>query len=340
MSDIFLSYASEDYKQAKKIAYALESHGWSVWWDRKIIAGQVFDQVIEDELEAAKSVVVLWSKNSVDSEWVKTEAAVARDRGVLVPVMIEPVKLPLAFRRKQTADLVGWNDDTDHEGFQALCDGVATIITGAAPPQRLQKPAKQPKFKRSWMLIFASVIVLLAGAGLVWQNILQKTDGKKVTSEEKSEFRRDILKRLSTAQYEAVSELGTDKSKAVGLIDKNLADIDKAMKSFPNDPDFLALKGYTAKDVYQSSKDLLLRKKRLEYLSLARQSFEQALELDPDNPSAHNGMGNVLFFEGDFDGALQQHKKALRLANGEYPAARHDMQLVEKVKNGEIPFAF
>jgi len=34
-----------------------------VWWDRKIIAGQTFDEVIEHELETAKSVVVLGSKD-------------------------------------------------------------------------------------------------------------------------------------------------------------------------------------------------------------------------------------------------------------------------------------
>jgi hypothetical protein len=54
MTDIFLSYASEDRERASKLASSLEACGWSVWWDRKIIAGQTFDQVIEHELETAK----------------------------------------------------------------------------------------------------------------------------------------------------------------------------------------------------------------------------------------------------------------------------------------------
>ena len=39
MADIFLSYAKEDRAQARTFAKMLESCGWSVFWDRKIIAG-------------------------------------------------------------------------------------------------------------------------------------------------------------------------------------------------------------------------------------------------------------------------------------------------------------
>ncbi|HEX5863293.1 MAG TPA: toll/interleukin-1 receptor domain-containing protein, partial [Casimicrobiaceae bacterium] len=133
MADIFISYASEDRERASQFASALEKRGWSVWWDRNIIAGQSFDKVIEREVESAKSVVVLWSKYSIDSEWVKNEAADAAQRNVLVPAMIDPVKLPLEFRRKQTADLVDWDSNPAHPGFVALCTGVTSILTGAAP---------------------------------------------------------------------------------------------------------------------------------------------------------------------------------------------------------------
>ena len=57
MADVFLSYAREDRDRAQRLASALESHGWSVWWDRNIVADQIFDQVIEHELDAAKRVV-------------------------------------------------------------------------------------------------------------------------------------------------------------------------------------------------------------------------------------------------------------------------------------------
>ena len=83
MTDVFISYASEDRARAEMLAGALAALGWSVWWDRKIITGQAFDQAIEHALETARSVVVLWSRHAIASEWVKNEAAVAAERGVI-----------------------------------------------------------------------------------------------------------------------------------------------------------------------------------------------------------------------------------------------------------------
>ena len=80
MTDIFISYAAEDRELAECLATALGTMGWSVWWDREIIAGQAFDQAIEHALESAKSVVVLWSWHSVLSEWVKNETAVGEPK--------------------------------------------------------------------------------------------------------------------------------------------------------------------------------------------------------------------------------------------------------------------
>ena len=77
MSDIFVSYASVDRERAKIVAEALAARGLSVWWDRVIPPGRQFDEVIEEALDAARCVVVLWSQASTASTWVKTEAAEA-----------------------------------------------------------------------------------------------------------------------------------------------------------------------------------------------------------------------------------------------------------------------
>src|SRR5437899_2043766 len=103
MSDIFFSYATDDRLRTRRLVEALEAQGWSVWWDRTIPPGETFDSVIEKALDRARCVVVLWSKTSVSSDWVKTEAAEAARRRILVPVLIDDVAVPLAssgaFRR-------------------------------------------------------------------------------------------------------------------------------------------------------------------------------------------------------------------------------------------------
>ena len=175
MSDIFISYAREDLDRARRLASALESRGWSVWWDRRIVAGQTFDQTIERELESARSVVVLWSKDSIESEWTKNEATVAAERNVLVPALLDDVRIPLEFRRKQTANLIDWNGDASHEGFQALCEGIAgrigapslTTQTNVLPPPPPHRRWPIASGWRTWTAA-AAVAVAATTAGALW----------------------------------------------------------------------------------------------------------------------------------------------------------------------------
>jgi len=166
VTDVFISYANEDRDRAGRLASALGALGWSVWWDRKIITGQAFDQAIERELETAKSVVVLWSNHSIASEWVKNEAAVAAERGVLVPATIESVRLPLEFRRKQTADLSDWNGEPSHGGFQALCEGVSTAISGAPLHQPIRRQGQKLRWNPRWELAAIAILVVAVGLGV------------------------------------------------------------------------------------------------------------------------------------------------------------------------------
>lgn len=142
MSDIFISYASEDRPTARALAEALEARGWTVWWDRRIPTGKDYADVIETELTAARCVIVLWSEHSVKSSWVKTEAADASGRGVLIPALIDGVKIPLEFRRLQAADLVGWEGGESGAGFDTLvADLDALLGRPPAPPVVTAPPA-------------------------------------------------------------------------------------------------------------------------------------------------------------------------------------------------------
>ncbi len=131
MSDIFISYAGEDRDRVRELAVALERQGWEVWWDRKsIAAGELFDEVIDKELNAAKSVVVVWTTTSVKSHWVKDEATVGWERNVLVPVLLEPepFKPPLGFRQIHGAELFDWNGDETSHAFLKLISDLTRVI--------------------------------------------------------------------------------------------------------------------------------------------------------------------------------------------------------------------
>ena len=166
MSDVFISYASEDRDGASKLAHALEARGWSVWWDRDIATGQAYDQVIERELARAGCVVVLWSAHSITSEWVKNEATAGSERGVLLPAAIERVATPLEFRRRQTADLVDWNGDANHGGLAALCSAITSTLgaTTAKPPAPLASSQPRPHQRLVLALALCAVFALTLGA--------------------------------------------------------------------------------------------------------------------------------------------------------------------------------
>ena len=171
-SDIFLSYASEDRERVRPLVERLEEHGWSVWWDPKIPVSKTFPRVIEEALAAASAVLVVWSKASVKSEWVDIEAAKGRQRGVLVPVRLDEVDLPLEFSRMQTADLTEWDGSSSHSELQATFSALEAILSASIPTE-ISKPEvrKAPHHRLPWFrrrsLQVAGALVAL-GAVAVW----------------------------------------------------------------------------------------------------------------------------------------------------------------------------
>ena len=135
MPDIFLSYGHDDLQTAERFAKSFEREGISVWWDSSIRSGEAFDAVIESALKSAKAVVVLWSKSSVQSRWVRAEATLADRNRTLVPAMLEPCERPIMFELTHTADLSRWNGDPSDRTWQAFLSDVRQLVgAGGAQP--------------------------------------------------------------------------------------------------------------------------------------------------------------------------------------------------------------
>ena len=167
MSDIFISYAREDGDKAKALAELFQQQNWSVWWDRNIPPGRSFDEVIEEALGAAKCAVVLWSKNSASSDWVKGEAAEALQRKILVPVRIDSTNVPLEFRRLQTVDLSDWKGDARHPELAGFHEAVATNIKSVVQRPIGEGRQRKQLAKPVWTAL--AIIVLLAAVFAVYE---------------------------------------------------------------------------------------------------------------------------------------------------------------------------
>jgi TolB-like protein len=131
--DIFLSYNREDQARAKLFAEAFEGQGFKVWWDVGLRTGEAYDEVTETALRTAKAVVVLWSKKSVQSRWVRAEATLADRNKTLVPCMIEACERPIMFELTQTAELGHWQGDAKDKGWVSFLGDVRRFVGRKAP---------------------------------------------------------------------------------------------------------------------------------------------------------------------------------------------------------------
>lgn len=134
MSDIFLSYKHAQHQRARQLAAALAARGWTVWWDWNIPAGTDWQSELDAQLEAAGCVVVLWSADSVQSEWVLYEAQFGLRKEKLIQVMLEPAQPPPAFTRLQAVDLQSWEyAQPFHAGFDKLRAAIRDKLSQRAP---------------------------------------------------------------------------------------------------------------------------------------------------------------------------------------------------------------
>ena len=131
-ADVFISYKAEDRPRLVSLIDALEAEGLSVWWDSHIGGGAHWREDIQEHLDAAKCVVVVWTKRSIGREgnFVRDEASRAQRRGVYLPILLDSVEPPLGFGEVQAISLSRWHRDRSDPRFLALVDAVRECISG------------------------------------------------------------------------------------------------------------------------------------------------------------------------------------------------------------------
>ena len=166
---MFISYARADRPRVAGLVDALATAGCEIWWDAMIESGAGFARLIEEKLEAAHAVIVVWSATSVASDWVRDEAAHARDRGRLVPVSLDGTQPPLGFRQYHCVDLSTWRGRPEADEIATLAAGIAKV-TGA--PLKARPAAANPRpVSRRTVIVAGSVGTVAVAAGfaaLLW----------------------------------------------------------------------------------------------------------------------------------------------------------------------------
>lgn len=194
MADIFFSYAHGDIGRIRDLVKVFEDQGWIVFWDRNIPAGRTWRSHIGHALSDARCVVVAWSRNSVNSNWVTEEAEEARKRGVLVPILLDDVEPPLGFRSVQAADLT----DSQRAGRSAQLDQLIHDLASVLAPSstatttaetRQSSNAQTAKIERQaaharrhrWYALLGTSLLAIAITTFVYWNHKRLPDAQTTT---------------------------------------------------------------------------------------------------------------------------------------------------------------
>lgn len=141
MTDIFISYSHRDHAFVDRLEAVLADAGFSVFRDTMLHLGPQWDREIEEALDRAKCVLVVWSKNSVASDEVLNEAFHAQKAGKLIPLKIDDAKLPYQYARSNYLELTGKGRELDEQAIVRLQDEVRRRIGSGTGSERKAKAA-------------------------------------------------------------------------------------------------------------------------------------------------------------------------------------------------------
>jgi TolB-like protein len=177
---VFLSYSRSDEAKALQLAAALEETGYEVWWDALIEGGAAYSLSIESALNSADAVLVLWSAKSIESDWVRDEAAQGRERHRLIPLSLDGTQPPLGFRQYQLIDLARWRGRKDSPEIEAVERAIAAV--GGQQSARPGPIASAPS-RRGVLIAGGAAAVIAAGGGgwFLWDEIGRDRGGQNLS---------------------------------------------------------------------------------------------------------------------------------------------------------------
>jgi hypothetical protein len=132
MTDIFFSYSSKDRERVRPVRDALVAQGFDVFWDQTVPAGTDWDRWIRQHLNDAKCAIVFWSAHSVASDNVRHEAAVAKQQGKFLPVLLDALtadQFPMGLYATQAVHLATWTGSTVDGEWEKLKGEVEARLT-------------------------------------------------------------------------------------------------------------------------------------------------------------------------------------------------------------------
>ncbi len=112
MAEVFVSYSRANEALAKRVESGLKTCGFEAWRDDQLPAHRAYSEIIEQRLRGASAVVVLWSKEAAQSQWVRADPrqarpGTARRHPPADAVQPNPLRRPSRLARRRIARWLG-----------------------------------------------------------------------------------------------------------------------------------------------------------------------------------------------------------------------------------------
>lgn len=246
MYDIFLSYASQDRERVQPLYEYLTNQGWTVFWDHlSIRAGTNWRDKIVKELNASPCIIVIWSKHSVDSKFVRGEATIAQKRKVLVPIALDNVHPPLGFDELHTISFKSLTHKPNSFEFKNLQASVNSLTSPTQQPSTNKNKKDKYKFLGLILLvIITGVIIFLGGKSFLPNSnkdtdaLIQSTNQELLKTRTLNEIKSDGF--LNIAIRNNIPPMGFEKNGKLVGIDIEVAE--ELAKSLGVKPTWLFIK--------------------------------------------------------------------------------------------------
>ncbi len=301
MSDIFVSYAREDRDRVEPLVHMLESLGLKVWWDRELHAGDSFEDAIDKAILDSSCVVVIWSKHSIESQWVRNEALEGMERHILVPLLLDDVRVPIAFKQLQSVNFVNWPNKLDEVEYDDLIKSIDQKLGGAeidpGSPDAFLKPNRL-----LLPLISAIGLFIIAIAGYLYiaplEPSLPSKSGVEITphalADDPITYRKFLqaLDRIRRGDHEDIDQ-------AIQLLNE-------VTVAAPNFSEGYAILCQSLLDSYKEGNDAN------EYQQ-AEKSCNRALFLDQNNAEVYIALGELFAQSGEHSRSEEAYQKAIEL---------------------------